>query len=133
MSDYLKPNLSDELTTISNLGLAHVGDAVFELMVRTWLCMTGTSKAKNLHNKAVSMVSAKAQAAAADKILTILNEEETAVFKRGRNLHAGTVPKGSTHEEYHAATGMESLFGYLYIRGETERLNSLFEFIVGDN
>ena len=118
---------------ISIQGLAHLGDAVFELMVRTWLCTTGTSKAKNLHNKAVSFVSAKAQAAAADKLLLILNDEETAIFKRGRNIHAGAVPKASTHEEYHAATGMEVLFGYLYICGNTERLNELFKSIIGEN
>ena len=102
-------------------------------MVRTWLSTSGTSKAKNLHNKAVSLVSAKAQAVAAEKILPLLNDEETAVFKRGRNTHAGAVPKASTHEEYHAATGLEALFGYLYICGNTDRLNELFEIIIGES
>ena len=114
-------------------GLAHVGDAVFELMVRTWLCENGTSKAKNLHNKAVSYVSARAQAVAAERILHMLNEEEAAVYKRGRNAHVtSSVPKGSTHEEYHAATGLEALFGYLYLSGKSERLNELFQAVIGE-
>jgi len=100
-------------------------------MIRTWLCTNGTTKAKSLHNKAVSYVSAKAQAVAADKISHELNDEESAVFKRGRNAHVtSSVPKGSTHEEYHAATGMEALFGYLYLSGKTERLNELFQSII---
>jgi len=99
-------------------------------MVRTWLCASGTSKAKNLHNKAVLFVSAKAQAGAAEKILQSLTDKESAVFKRGRNTHINTVPKNSTHEQYHTATGIEALFGYLYITGQTERLNDLFKKII---
>jgi len=130
MTNYLNPDFDFCPCEISIQGLAHLGDAVFELMVRTWLCTNGVSKAKNLHNKAVAFVSAKAQAAAAEKILSVLNDEETAVFKRGRNAHTGSVPKASTHEEYHTATGIESLFGYLYLCGEAERINELFELII---
>jgi len=111
-------------------GLAHVGDAVFTLMVRTWLCTQGTSTARRLHDRSVAFVSAKAQAAAADKLLPVLDDEEAAIYKRGRNTHVNTVPKGSSHEEYHAATGIEALFGYLYLIGKTERLNELFDMIV---
>jgi len=114
-------------------GLAHIGDAVYELMIRTWLCLDGTCTAKKLHNKAVEFVCAKSQAAAMEKILSILSVEEMAIFKRGRNTHLNSVPKGSTHEEYHAATGLETLFGYLYLSGETERLNILFNIIVERN
>jgi len=114
-------------------GLAHVGDAVFELMVRTWLCTSGTSTAKNLHDRAVNFVSAKAQAAAAEKLISNLDDEETTIFKRGRNTHVNSVPKGSTHEEYHAATGIEALFGYLYLSGRVDRLNELFYMIVEEN
>jgi len=110
-------------------GLAHVGDAVYELMIRTWLCKSGTSKAKNLHSKAVEYVSAKAQAAAAGKLLPALDEKEAAVYMRGRNTHINTVPKSSTYEEYHAATGVEALFGFLYLSGKISRLNELFELI----
>jgi len=102
-------------------------------MIRTWLCFNGTSKAKNLHNKAVTFVSAKAQAAAADKLQPVLNEDEAAIYKRGRNTHVNSIPKGSTHEEYHAATGIETLFGHLYLSGKTDRLNQLFELIVEEN
>ena len=129
MSDYLRPELTGELRTISTLGLAHVGDAVFELMVRTWLCMQGTSTAKELHGGAVSFVSAKAQAAAAERILTQLSEDERAVYKRGRNAHMNSVPRSSSYEEYHAATGIETLFGYLFLKGESERLGVLFGLI----
>ena len=111
-------------------GIAYIGDAVYELMVRTWLCTNGTSTAKNLHNKAVTFVSAKAQAVAAETVLPNLNEEELLVYKRGRNTHLSSVPKGSTHEEYHAATGLEVLFGYLYLNGRLDRLNKLFDIVL---
>ena len=129
----MRPEKTRELNEISVQGLAHVGDAVFELMVRTWLCITGTSKAKNMHDRAVSFVSAKAQAAAADRILSKLDEEEVSIYKRGRNRHINSIPKGSTHEEYHTATGIEAVFGYLYISGKRDRLNELFSLIVEDN
>jgi len=122
--------MKNELRHISPLGLAHVGDAVFELMVRTRLCDLGASTAKKLHGEAVTFVSAKAQAAAAERIRPVLCEEEQAVYKRGRNAHVNTTPRGSTYEEYHAATGLEALFGYLYLSGQTDRLNELFEIAV---
>lgn len=100
-------------------------------MIRTWLYEEGTSTAKNLHDRAVAFVSAKAQATAAKVILPILDEDEVSIYKRGRNAHANTVPKASSHEEYHAATGLEALFGYLYLAGETKRLNELFAVVVG--
>ena len=109
--------------------MAHIGDAVFDLMIRTWLCTSGLTKAKNLHKKAVTYVSAKAQASAAERLLPEFDEEEMSVFKRGRNTHLNSIPKGSTHEEYHAATGVEALFGYLYLKGKTDRLNELFRSI----
>ncbi|MCL2151371.1 MAG: ribonuclease III [Oscillospiraceae bacterium] len=133
MSDYLRPNFSGELRGISVLGLAHVGDAVFELMVRTWLCQQGTSTAKQLHGGTVAYVSAKAQAEAADRVLPKLSEEEMTLFKRGRNAHANTVPRASTYEEYHIATGIEALFGYLYLKGDTDRLSELFDIIIERN
>jgi len=130
MSDFLRPCLSGELRHISVLGLAHVGDAVFELMVRTWLCTQGASTAKRLHGGAVEFVSARAQAAAAARFLPILSEGELAVFKRGRNAHANSVPRGSTYEEYHTATGLEALFGHLYLSGQVNRLDVLFKSVV---
>jgi len=102
-------------------------------MVRTWLCDEGTSKAKNLHNKAITFVSAKAQAIAAEKIKSVLTEEEAGVFKRGRNSHVNTTPKASTIEEYHMATGLEALFGYLYLTDNIGRLNELFDIIIKES
>jgi len=126
------PDHRDRVHEISNLGLAHIGDAVYELMVRTWLCTQGYSTAKSLHNGAVAFVSANAQASAAERVILCLSEEELAVFKRGRNAHVSSVPQGSTYEQYHAATGLETLFGYLYLSGMISRLDELFKQIVGD-
>jgi len=110
LSAYLRPPPSDRLSGISVLGLAHVGDAVFELMARTWLCMQGVSKPKRLHGGAVALVSAKAQAAAAERLLPQLSSEELAIFKRGRNANVNSVPRSSTHSQYHTSTGIEALF-----------------------
>ena len=131
MGGYLKPESGVDLQGISVLGLAHVGDAVYELMVRTWLCVRGVSTAKRLHNEAVALVSAKAQAAAAERLLPGLSENEMAVFKRGRNANISTAARGASIEEYHTATGIEALFGYLYLDGQTQRLDELFELMVG--
>ena len=130
MGDYLAPNFEKLTGEISTPALAHIGDAVFELMVRTYLCTSGTHTAKKLHSGTVAMVSAKAQAEAAEHILPLLTEDEFAVYKRGRNHHINQVPKGCTLQQYLCATGLESLFGYLYISGDTKRLNSLFESII---
>lgn len=124
------PEQGGEHHEISVLAFAHIGDAVFELMVRTWLCSNGVSTAKNMHNETVMYVSAKAQAAMAEKILPTLSDEETSVFKRGRNAHPGTTPRSSSFEEYHTATGLETLFGYLYLNGNIDRLDELFDLMV---
>ncbi|MCL1835011.1 MAG: ribonuclease III [Oscillospiraceae bacterium] len=131
MTDYLRPGASDDtLREMSTLGLAHIGDAVFELMVRTRLCLLGTSTAGKLHAQTVEFVSARAQAASAQRLIPELTAEELDVFKRGRNAHVNSIPSNATHSEYHTATGIEALFGYLYLKGETERAGALFETIV---
>ncbi|MCL2044779.1 MAG: ribonuclease III [Oscillospiraceae bacterium] len=130
MLDYLKPLPSGKLSAMSTLGLAHIGDAVFELMVRTYLIVNGVTSAKQLHSKAVERVSAKAQASTILRLLDELSEEETLIYKRGRNANVNTVPRGSTIEEYHIATGIETLIGYLYLKDERERLNALFTIIM---
>ncbi|MCL2391482.1 MAG: ribonuclease III [Oscillospiraceae bacterium] len=122
--------MSKGLREVSVLGLAHVGDAVFELMVRTWLCTSGTTTAKNLHSGAVSYVSAKAQSEAFQRIKPLLTEHEFDVYKRGRNAYINSVPRSSSHKEYHAATGLEALFGHLYLSGNVERLSELFEYVI---
>ncbi len=131
MTDYLNTTLSPErLNSISVLGLAHIGDGVYELLVRTWLCANGKSTSKGLHSQTVRYVSAVAQAAAAQRIADILEPQEADVFKRGRNAKVNTVPKNAGLSDYHAATGLEALFGYLYLKGDTDRINLLFGKIV---
>lgn len=121
---------NDEIRAVSNLGLAHVGDCVYELMVRSWLCIHGKATNRGLHKAAVKYVAAPAQAKAAEKIIPILSDEEADVFRRGRNANPHTVPKSASREEYQTATAVEALFGYLWLKGETERLNALFELMI---
>ena len=119
-----------ELLKMSNLGLAYLGDAVYEVMVRSWLCLHGKLTPGKLHKAALAYVSAPKQAAKMEILLPILTEEETTIFKRGRNASPHSYPKGATRLEYQIATGMESLFGWLYLQGRTDRLNELFELIM---
>ena len=115
-----------EINQISVLGLAHCGDAVFELLVRSWLCLTGRARVENLHRATVERVCAPAQARRADRMLPLLSEQELTYYKRGRNAHVHQIPKNATREQYAKATGLECLFGALYLAGRVERLNELF-------
>lgn len=133
MTDYFGVRLcDDELKKISVLGLAHVGDGVYELLVRTRLCTHGGQTSQGMHKKAVSLVCASAQADAVKKIAPMLTDEENAVFRRGRNAKVNSVPKNAVISDYHAATGLEALFGWLWLRGQTERINALFNIIMED-
>ena len=114
------------LPDVSNLGLAYLGDAVYELMVRSWLCLHGRLTPARLHKAALDYVAAPRQAAVMEKLLPLLTEEEARIYKRGRNASPHSYPKGATRREYQSATGLEALFGWLYLRGELERLNRLF-------
>ena len=128
MRDYFNIKLpDDEVAAMSMLALAHIGDAVYELMVRTWLCLKGKVTNKGLHRAAVTYVSAPAQAKRVKLILPILTEEEQDVYRRARNSHTAAIPKGASVGEYQAATGLEALFGWLYLQGRLDRLNELFE------
>lgn len=130
MIDMFEPKMSvQELNGISMLGLAHVGDAVYELLTRTYLCLHGGKDAARMHKRTVSIVNAPAQARAAARLLPLLNEDELAVYKRGRNAKVNSVPHRADIGEYHAATGLEALFGWLYLQGKTERVRELFAFI----
>lgn len=132
--DYFCPHMSAaEVNAISMLGLAHIGDGVYELLTRTMLCKQGHSVAAKLHRLTVSYVNAPAQAAAAKKIMPLLTAQELAVYKRGRNAKVNSVPQKATEGEYHAATGLEALFGWLYLQGETQRIDSLFAAIMEDD
>ena len=121
-----------ELGAMSSLALAHMGDAVYELLVRTLLCRTGRLTAGQLHRETVRYVSAPAQAEAAKKLLPRLTEAESAVFRRARNAHGHAAPKGASPGEYHAASALEALFGWLYLREENERIRELFSIILED-
>lgn len=132
MKDRFTVELSDEkIKMTSSLGLAHVGDAVYELLVRTYVLEGGLAKNGDLHRATVAYVSAPAQAAALDRILPQLTEAETAVFKRGRNTHSHTAPKNATAGQYAKATGLEALFGWLWLKGRKDRISQLFDLIVG--
>ena len=119
-----------QVNEIPNLSLALVGDGVYELMCRTHLCAGGDRKLLNLHRDTVEMVKAPAQARFADKLLPHLTEEEQAFYRRGKNAHTHAAPKAATRQEYQKATGLECLFGALYLLGKTDRLNELFAIII---
>ena len=120
------------LAGLSSLALAHMGDGVYELMVRSYLCLHGKSTNKGLHKAAVGYVSAPAQSAAVEVILPLLSREEEEVFRRGRNASPHTIPAHAKREDYARATALEALFGWLWLRGETGRLNELFGRIMED-
>ena len=127
MENYFHLHLpEDEIRNISSVGLAHLGDAVYELLARAWLCAKGKATGRDLHRAAVELVRAEAQAQRSQKILPLLTEEELAVYKRGRNAHVNTIPHSASRGEYLRATALESLLGWLYLRGEVERINQLF-------
>ena len=130
MTDFLDVALpEEELNGISTLALAHIGDCVYELLVRTYLLRRGEHTNRKMHEATLAFVSAPAQARAMDKILPLLTEEERAVWKRGRNSYVNSVPKNASVADYHAATGLEALFGWLYLRGERSRAGELFALI----
>ncbi len=115
-----------QINAISNLGLAHIGDGVYELMCRSYLCARGEHTLKRLHLDSIQLVKAPTQAKFADKLKPHLTEEEFAYFRRGKNAHTHAAPKSATPQEYAKATGLETLFGALYLAGKRERLNELF-------
>jgi ribonuclease-3 family protein len=117
---------------ITNQGLAHMGDGVFELMVRTHLCIRGNKTVRTLHRDTVDLVNAASQAAFAEKLLPFLTEEEQDYYRRGKNTHTHAAPKAVTPKQYAMATGLETLFGALYLLGRKERLNELFNIMMGE-
>ena len=133
MENYFKMNLSrQDIDAISNLGLAHMGDCVFEILCRAYLCARGEKTVDRLHRDTIQMVKATSQAKFADKLLPMLTEEELAWYRRGKNAHVHAIPRSATPAEYAKATGLEALFGALYLAGRTERLNQLFKAVMED-
>lgn len=127
MENLFEMNMTlQQVNAISNLGLAHIGDGVYELLCRSYLCRNGGKTVRNLHRDSVALVKAPAQARYADKLLPSLTEEEMSFFRRGKNAHSHAAPKSATPQEYSKATGLEALFGALYLLGRRDRLNELF-------
>ena len=129
MNHFCPQMTMQEINKISLLGLAHVGDAVYELLTRTILCQEGHSAVGELHRLTVSYVKAPAQARAVETILPMLTESERDIYRRGRNAKVHSVPQHANLAQYHAATGLEVLFGWLYLQGRIERVNELFDAI----
>lgn len=129
----ITPMTLREIGGISSLGLAHMGDAVYEILVRTMLITGGRTTGAHLHKDTTKLVCAPAQAEALDKILPHLTPEESAIYRRGRNSDLHNIPKNATHGQYAKATGLEALFGALYLMGEHKRIQELFRLIMEDN
>lgn len=114
---------------LSPLGLAYIGDCIFELMVRERMIARGNMPVHKLHRLTVSYVRASAQSKAIEIIEDKLSEEEFAIYKRGRNANGNHIPKNANPIDYRRATGLEALFGYLHLSGQHERVTELFEMI----
>lgn len=131
MENYFQMNFDKaRIDAISNLGLAHIGDGVYELLCRSYLCAKGDQTVQKLHKDAVSLVRATTQAQLVQAILPHLTPEEQDYYRRGKNAHSHAAPKNTTPKEYAMATGLETLFGALYLAGRTQRLNELFQMMM---
>ena len=134
MTNYFHIQMTkQEIDAFSNLGLAHLGDCVYELLCRSFLCCQGEHTVKRLHKDAVHLVTAPTQARLVQKILPVLTEEEAAYYRRGKNAHSHAAPKSASRAEYAKATGLEALFGALSLLGRTHRLNELFAIIMKED
>lgn len=127
MNRFIEENV--DLKTMSPLTLAFIGDGVYELFVRENLVCKGNCPVKKLHSRAVAMVRCEFQASVMEMLLPLLDDEEKDAYMRGRNAHVSHVPKNSSVADYHSATGFETLFGYVYLKGNIERLKFFFELI----
>ena len=115
---------------LSPLTLAFVGDTVFDLLVRGNLVMQANRPVGKLHPLAATKVCAAAQARDARDVAPLLTAREADIYRRGRNAHTGRIPKSASSAEYHSATGLEALFGWLYLSGRDDRIEELFEHII---
>lgn len=121
-----------DIRSFSPLTLAYIGDAVYEIVIRTIIVEKGNAPVNKLHHKASSLVKAVAQKAAMEKILPLLTEEEEAVYKRGRNAKSYTSAKNASVIDYRIATGFEALMGFLYLMGRNERILELVKVAVNN-
>lgn len=118
------------LRSVPTLNLAFIGDGVYDLLVREYLVTGSSAHVGELNRRKVDMVNCKSQAAFMKRITDKLTGEEAEVYKRGRNTKVNSASKHSTLSDYHTATGMEALFGWLYLKGRQERINELFTLII---
>ena len=118
------------LQSTPTLNLAFIGDGVYDLLVREYLVTHSSAHVGELNQRKVKMVNCKSQAEYVRLILPALSEEEAEVYKRGRNTKVNSASKHSTLSDYHAATGLETLFGWLYLKGRHDRINELFTLII---
>ena len=121
-----------DIRTYSPLALAYIGDGIYDMVIRTLIVRPGSCQPNKLHKRTSALVKASAQSEMIDKLMESLTEEELAVYKRGRNAKSYTMAKNATMKDYRKATGFEALMGYLYLKGETERLVSLVREGLGD-
>lgn len=121
------------ISEIPVLNLAFFGDAVYSMMIREMLVGKNEISPSHIHSESTKYVSAVFQSGFSERILGILDEKELAVFKRGRNAHTSHTPKNASEAQYHRATGLETLFGYLYITKNFQRLKELFSYIYDTN
>ena len=121
-----------DVKELSGAALAFVGDAVYEIMVREWIVSKGNRPPGVLHKEAVGMVRAQFQSDAVEVLEPLLNEQEAAVYRRGRNEHSGSVPKSCDVVTYRRASGLEALFGHLHLSGQRQRLEELFAHITAN-
>lgn len=121
-----------DIRSFSPLTLAYIGDAVYEIVIRTIIVEKGNAPVNKLHHKASSLVKAVAQKEAMEKILPLLTKEEEAIYKRGRNAKSYTSAKNASVIDYRIATGFEALMGFLYLMGRNERMLELIKIAVNN-
>ncbi len=126
------PLTKTEAKQYSPLTLAFLGDAVYSLLVREMLLKTANQPTNKLHKESIKLVNANCQAEMIKKVLNELTDEEEAIFKRGRNAHSGHVPKHQSDADYRYATGLETLYGYLYLTGDFSRIMYIFNISTGE-
>ncbi len=127
LTDICTPLSEPQARMYSPLTLAFLGDAVYSLLVRNMLSLSANKPTGKLHKESIQYVNAAFQAQMIRELLPSLTEDETSVFKRGRNAHSSHSPKNQSDADYRYATGLEALYGYLYLCGNTARIKEIFE------
>ena len=122
-----------DINKLSVLALAYIGDSVFEICSRLSVFNSGNFHSLDMHKATVSLVNAKTQSAFSERLLNEFTEKEKEYFRRGRNAKVNSVPKGASVKQYHEATGLETVFGYLYLSGQIDRINYLFSILINED